>query len=291
VTLLQSSSQPVGSHPRSLDLPNKYISEKMLDRLLQIRHRDDVSILALGDSSVFGVGDYGDRLPAVGAGWTGRLAHDIGAVRFINVSRNGARARDLNTSQIKAALGMEPTLALVCIGTNDVLRGDFSPEVIRKNLVAFLRRLHQIESTVIFLGLPDPVITAPGPLSLRRILHRRVKIVNEILFDISVNEDAIFVSTWQLPYHREYWHVDRMHPSPQGHQVIANHVRSELALLRKSRQNIEFRVVRSKNFERYWLMTNGLKWFLKRSIDLIPGLIWLVLSERVAIRNQLKQKH
>lgn len=290
MTTFDTRVQTRGDNHRYSEVPKKYISEKMLDRLLQIRHRSDVSVLALGDSSVFGVGDYGDKLPSVGAGWTGRLSNDIGAIRFINVSRNGARARDLNSSQIKAALGMEPTLALVCIGTNDVLRGDFSPEEIRENLVVFIRRLHEIGTIVVFLGLTDPMITAPGPISLRQILHRRVKLVNQILFETSTDEDAIFVATWHLPYHREHWHVDRMHPSPQGHQIIANHVRSELALLRKNRQSIEVNISRSKHFERYWLMTNGLKWFLKRSIDLIPGLIWLIASERLRVSNELEQK-
>lgn len=258
------------------------MSERMVERLFRVRHDESVSVLATGDSSVFGVGDHGDRLPSVGAGWTGRIAHDINARRYINVARNGARARDLNESQLKAALGMQPTLVLTCIGTNDVLRGDFSPSQIEESLQTFVRKLHEVGSITFFLGLPDPIITAPGPMALRQILSRRVKIVNEILYKIARREDAIFVATWHLPYHRRNWHVDRMHPSPQGHQEIAQHVRRELALIRKSRDIPSVEVARSKHFEAYWLMTNGLKWFLKRSVDLVPGLVWLLVSEWLA---------
>lgn len=269
--------------------PNKWMSDGMANHLFRVRHDETVSVLATGDSSVFGVGDFGDRLPSVGAGWTGRFAHDINAKRYINVARNGARARHLNESQLKAALGMRPTLVLTCIGTNDVLRGDYSPTEIEESLQNFVRRLHEIGSIAIFLGLPDPLVTAPGPLALRRILNRRVKAVNEILYRVARREDAIFIATWQLPYDRRNWHVDRMHPSPSGHQVIAQHVRRELALIRKCRDNLPIDVERSKHFETYWLMTNGLKWFLKRSIDLIPGLLWLIASDWLAGRARSQQ--
>lgn len=263
------------------DLPRRVMSDAMIDRLFRIRHSDDVTVLAMGDSSVFGVGDYGDRFSAVGAGWTGRVAHDIAALRFVNVARNGARARDLHQSQMKAAVGMRPSLALICIGTNDVLRGDFSVEEIRNSLQRCIRQLREIESIPIFLGLPDPLLTAPGPLALKKILHRRVKLINQTLVRTCREEDAIFIATWHLPYQRKNWHVDRMHPSPNGHQVIAQHVRMELALLRKAKGSLPVEVNRSPNFEAYWLMTNGAKWFLKRSIDLIPGLVWLIVSDWV----------
>lgn len=263
----------------------RWISDAMREELFRIRHRENVTLLAMGDSSVFGVGDHGDRIPAVGAGWTGRLAHDIGAERFINVAKNGVRARDLMKSQFKAAYGMRPTLVLLCIGTNDVLRGDFSPREIEDSLRRLVRELKVLGSITLFLGLPDPIVTAPGPIALRRILHRRVILVNAILIQVAREEDGIFVGTWHLPYRREDWHVDRMHPSPQGHQNIANHIRSELALIKCSREILPTSVQRSKHFEKYWLITSGLKWFLKRSIDLVPALIWLVVSESIRVRG------
>jgi len=35
----------------------------------------------------------------------------------------------------------------------------------------------------------------------------------------------------------------------------------------------------------YWLLTNGAKWFAKRSVDLIPALIWLVVSENFSSKK------
>ena len=251
-------------------------------RLHAIRIRKDVRVIALGDSSVFGVGDYGDNLPYVGAGWTGRLAHDIGAISYANVAKNGARARHLIKSQLSAALAMQPDLALFCIGTNDVLRGDFSPEEIYSALRKVVTELNKIDSVVVFLGLPDPMVTAPGPIYLRRILQERVAIVNQILESIASDCDAKVIHTKELKDSRNFWHVDRMHPSPLGHQVIADHVRKSLFLFKVKKKSLPTEVNSSLKFEIFWLLANGSKWFLKRSVDLIPGLIWLIVSNRLS---------
>ena len=123
-------------------------------------------IIAMGDSSVFGVGDHGNDIPSVGFGWTGRIAHDLKAERFVNVAKNGARARHLPTNQLPAVIAYRPHMVLICIGTNDVLRGDFSPEEIRSALETICKSAIELGSLVVLLGLPDPIRTAPGPMAL-----------------------------------------------------------------------------------------------------------------------------
>jgi lysophospholipase L1-like esterase len=237
----------------------------------------------LGDSSVFGVGDHGDAIASVGAGWAGRLAHDLTAGSFINVAKNGARARHITKHQLSAAHAFRPDLALVCIGTNDVLRGDFSPEEIKNSLITVIETLSENNAVIILLGLPDPISTAPGPLALRKILSARVSLINEIYIELSERENVILVPTWdsKIAHERRMWHVDRMHPSAIGHQLIADLVRRKLALPRRSAKKLSTSINMSKKFELYWLITNGAKWFAKRSVDLVPALIWLMVSENV----------
>jgi lysophospholipase L1-like esterase len=251
-----------------------------------IRHNENLRIISMGDSSVFGVGDHGNDIPSVGYGWTGRLAHDLKATRFINVAKNGARARHLPANQLPAVLAFRPHIALMCIGTNDVLRGDFSLDEIRESVESVCKSTAALGSLVVILGLPDPLRTAPGPLVLRRILSTRVLALNELLLEIAEAGLAIFIPTWEskIAHERAMWHVDRMHPSAIGHQHIADLVRRKLSLPRRAATKIPTFVNRSKRFELYWLITNGSKWFLKRSVDLIPALIWLVISE--TIRNR-----
>jgi len=257
---------------------------------LALRHVEDMRIIAMGDSSVFGVGDHGNDIPSVGFGWTGRIAHDLKAERFVNVARNGARARHLPTNQLPAVIAYRPHMVLICIGTNDVLRGDFSPEEIRSCLETVCKSAIEIGSLVVMLGLPDPIRTAPGPMALRRILSDRVIIINEILDEIAGDGLAIVVPTWnsRIAHERRMWHVDRMHPSALGHQHIADSVRRHLSLPRRSARKIPTEVNVSKKFEMYWLITNGAKWFAKRSIDLVPALIWLMISENMRKRRLSK---
>ncbi len=257
-------------------------SEHSLSPILALRHKRDLHIIAMGDSSVFGVGDHGDAIPSVGAGWAGRLAHDLCAKRFINVAKNGARARHILSQQLNAAIAFQPNLVLICIGSNDVLRGDFSPAEIRESLIAVSKRLTASNAVVILLGLPDPIRTAPGPMSLRKILSTRVAIINEILAQLADGSQTIFVPTWnsRIADERQMWHVDRMHPSAQGHQHIADLVRRQLSLPRCSIKKIPTHFDISRNHEARWLLTNGFKWFAKRSIDLVPALIWLVVSDK-----------
>ena len=257
---------------------------------LALRHVEDMRIIAMGDSSVFGVGDHGNDIPSVGFGWTGRIAHDLKAERFVNVAKNGARARHLPTNQLPAVIAYRPHMVLICIGTNDVLRGDFSPEEICTCLETICKSAIEIGSLVVMLGLPDPIRTAPGPMSLRRILSDRVIIINEILDQIASDGLGIVVPTWnsRIAHERRMWHVDRMHPSALGHQHIADSVRRHLSLPRRSAKKIPTEVNVSKKFEMYWLVTNGAKWFAKRSIDLVPALLWLMISGTLRSRRKPK---
>jgi lysophospholipase L1-like esterase len=260
------------------------------DPALVLRHISRPRIIALGDSSVFGVGDHGDAIPSVGAGWAGRLAHDLTAGSFVNVAKNGARARHITKHQLSAAHAFRPDLALVCIGTNDVLRGDFSPEEIKGAITTVIETLSENNAVIVLLGLPDPISTAPGPLALRKILSVRVALINEIYVELSERENVVLVPTWdsKIAHERRMWHVDRMHPSAIGHQLIADLVRRKLALPRRSAKKLSTSINMSKKFELYWLVTNGAKWFAKRSIDLVPALIWLMISENI---RTLKARH
>lgn len=262
-------------------------------RILRLRHIGKMRIVAIGDSSVFGVGDFDDQSHSVGAGWTGRFAHDLKAGRFVNLGKNGARFRSVVKKQLGGAISMRPDLALICVGTNDVLRGDFSPAEIRAAVESIITQFNQVDAVPVFLGIPDPIQTAPGPMSLKKILHTRVKLVNAIIEQVAEAHCAAFVSTWNhsMASDRSMWHIDRMHPSAKGHQEISDLVRRSLFLPRRSRKKLPVGIEgESKKDQIFWLLTNGAKWFAKRSIDLVPALIWLVVSNSVR-RHKFSADH
>lgn len=253
-------------------------------RILRLRHIQKMRIVAIGDSSVFGVGDFDNESTSVGAGWTGRFAHDLKAGRFVNLGKNGARFRNVVKKQLGGAISMRPDLALICVGTNDVLRGDFSLTEIKTSAQEIIAELAQVGAVPVFLGIPDPILTAPGPMSLKKILHTRVKAVNAIVQHVADSHGAAFISTWDhtMATDRSMWHIDRMHPSAKGHQEISDLVRRSLFLPRRSRKKLPVCLEGESTKEQiFWLLTNGAKWFAKRSIDLVPALIWLVLSNSI----------
>lgn len=261
---------------------SKLRSDEITSKVFSLRHKSDLRICALGDSSVFGVGDLNNGVPSEGPGWVGRLAHDLKASKYINFAYNGARVKDVMAKQLPGALAMKPDLTLICMGTNDVLRNNFSIPSMRSSLSQLTGALNAAGSVVLFLGLPDPIKSAPGPMSLKKILHRRISWVNDILAQVAAEHDCLYLSIWQSDevYHRAYWHVDRMHPSAKGYQWLADQVRRYLFLPRRARHKLSVTGIDNRRFEIIWLLTNGSKWFLKRSIDLLPALLWLYLTDR-----------
>lgn len=271
----------------NLPLTSTQISRKPLsEKLFALRHMNELRIAALGDSSVFGVGDTSTDGNPDGPGWVGRVAHDLLAKQYINLSKNGARAQTVVSTQLVSTQFFNPDLVCVCVGMNDVMRGNYSPVQIRDSIRTLIQELNNLGAVVVLLGLPDPSKVAFAPKRIKRVLSRRVQNLNEILEDVAGSEAAVFIAGWEQKevYERSFWHVDRMHPSSLGHQLIADLIRTELNLPLRVQNTLPTQSIRTKRDDLIWLLTSGTKWLLKRSIDLIPTLIYLIMIEGKEIR-------
>ncbi|MFM1864658.1 MAG: hypothetical protein RL677_438 [Actinomycetota bacterium] len=262
--------------------------QKSNSQLYKLRLKQNLRVVGLGDSSVFGIGDIGENVRGnSGFGWTARLAHDLKAKKYLNLSKNGARARDVWTSQLAGALAAKPDLVLICVGGNDALRNNFQPSDVANYLNLTVRKLEEAGSVVVLLGLHDPSKIAPAPKLIKNVLLSRVKQVNRALSWVTEQNNNIFISTIERNeiYDKSFWHIDRMHPSPRGHQYLADLVRRNLSLPRRKKSKIPFAISIDRRAKTLWLITNGLKWFLRRSIDLLPALIYLVTLELIRSWN------
>lgn len=266
----------------TIEVKPKSLNEK----LIAMRHLSNLRIAALGDSSVFGVGDTSTDGNPDGPGWVGRLMHDLAASQYINLSKNGARAHTVVSTQLVSATFFNPDLVCVCVGMNDVMRGNYSPIQIRDSIHTLIQELNNVGAVVVLLGLPDPSKTALAPKRIKKILSRRVQNLNEILADVAAKEGALFIAGWEQKevYERSFWHVDRMHPSSLGHQLIADLIRNDLNLPLRASNTLPTQSIRTQKDDLIWLLTNGTMWLLKRSIDLIPTLIYLLMVEGREIR-------
>ena len=136
---------------------------------------------------------------------------------------------------------------------------------------------------MVLLQLHDPTKIVPLPRLLAKVLRRRINAVNRVTQSLANEFGADVLQTRRIDniYDRKVWHVDRMHPSKFGHQLLAKHFREILIQKDWSISPIEVEAVKeiSKVQSVKWMLRNGTPWFLKRSVDLFPAAILLMVAE------------
>jgi lysophospholipase L1-like esterase len=233
----------------------------------------------LGDSAASGVGDSDKN--GVTKGWGYYLAkHFQDPLVYVNLSRPGAQSVEVLEDQLPKALMFRPDIAAVIVGGNDALRNGFDPDKLHQNLRATISALKNAGAEVLLLQLHDPTKIVPLPNLLAKVLSRRINAVNRVIHSVGreFNSQILITRSIQDIYERKVWHIDRMHPSKYGHQIMAKHFRE--ILLRFNWQidpiAIEETPVASKKTSMIWMLRNGTPWFFKRSFDLFPAAILLM---------------
>ncbi len=191
--------------------------------------------VAVGDSLSEGLGD-----PLAGGatrGWANVLAAHLRSVQpeleAKNLAVRGHLTRHAVDRQLDAALTFEPDLVSVFIGGNDVLlRGTFDTERFERELEMLVEPFTSRNATVVLSTLPD--LTACSPLlpPLRGVLQRRIVRANEVIRDLARRHDTVLLDAWADPRTRRHamWSIDRIHPSAEGHRLIAASVAQLLGL-------------------------------------------------------------
>lgn len=248
-----------------------------------------LTFAVIGDSAASGVGDSDGK--GNNFGWSYHLAKSFQEpLIFINAARPGARSAEVLEDQLPKILIHNPELVAVVVGGNDLLRSNFNPEKFYRNLRETLVKLVEIGSTVMLLELHDPTKIVPMPYLIGRICRRRVAAVNAATRELAKTFGAILMETRSQEniYAREKWHVDRMHPSKLGHQFIAAQYAKLLSARGFDVGEVQIDPLnnRSRKDSIKWMLKNGTPWFLKRSVDLLPGLLWLSGAEVVYIVRQ-----
>ena len=236
----------------------------------------------LGDSAASGVGDSDKN--GVTRGWSYYLAkHFQDPLVYINLSRPGAQSAEVLRDQLPKALMFKPDIVAVIVGGNDALRNGFDPNKLHQNLRAIILELKKLGTEVLLLQLHDPTRIVPLPKLLAQVLCRRVNAVNRVIHSVGneFNAQILLTRSIQDIYERKVWHIDRMHPSKYGHQIMATHFRE--ILLRQNWRidpiTIEETPVTSKKSSIIWMLRNGTPWFFKRSFDLFPAALLLMCIE------------
>lgn len=247
---------------------------------------EPLTFAIIGDSAASGVGDS-DSLGNY-YGWGYHLAQAFTEpLVYINASRPGAQSKEVLHEQLPKILIHEPELVAVIVGGNDLLRNSFSPQVFEDNLNQTLAQIEKLGATSMLLELHDPTQIVPMPRLVARVCRRRVNAVNQSTRKLARRYSSVLLETRSLDgiYQREKWHVDRMHPSKLGHQFIADNFAHLLRMRGFEIGQVQFSVSnnRSRKDSIIWMLKNGTPWFLKRSLDLLPAILFLSISELMHI--------
>ena len=248
--------------------------------------RSHPTFAVIGDSAAYGPGD--EIAPGQFRGWAGFLSDNFrDGCDYFNFSRPGAKSKEVATVQLDKVLKQQPDICAVIVGGNDILRNDFDPILLHKNLQYICRSLLEIGSEIVMVELHDPLQLLKLPKLIARVLNKRVNAVNAVYRKIALEFDVVSIKTRKIPtvHQKSNWHIDRMHPGPAGHFLLARFIAEKLkqrgwAINLPAVLNIR---ETSKKEKILWLLRNGTPWFLKRSLDLLPAAIFLMIVEALKI--------
>ena len=254
--------------------------------------RNHPTFVVLGDSAAFGTGD--EIKTGNFRGWAGFLAEAFyDGCDYINLSRPGAKSSEVANIQLPKALKLNPDICAVIVGGNDLLRNGFDPVELYKNLKITCQKLLNIGSEIIMVELHDPNQLLKLPKLIRRVLNRRVNAVNVVYQRVAAEFEIVTIKTRSIAnvHDRENWHIDRMHPGPKGHFLLARQVAHQLRQRgwAIALPNTLTMVQKSRAESIRWLLRNGTPWFLKRSVDLLPAALILMIFESIKIITEATQ--
>ena len=244
------------------------------------------TFVVLGDSAAYGTGD--EVQTGVFRGWAGFLSENFQeGCDYFNFSRPGAKSTEVAEIQLEKALKLNPDICAVIVGGNDLLRNGFNPILLHENLQYICRSLLAIGSEIVMVELHDPLQLLKLPKLLGRVLNKRVNAVNAVYRKIALEFEIVSVKTRSIEdvHNLRNWHIDRMHPGPAGHFMLARNIAEQLrkrgwaiSIPAKLEVNVKSRSEKIK-----WMLRNGTPWFLKRSVDLLPAAAILMVIESIKL--------
>jgi len=177
--------------------------------------------VAIGDSLTEGLGD---PLPDGGyAGWADRLAARLAVsapqFAYANLAVRGNGARLIRGVQLPAALALEPDLLAAVVGMNDLIRPRLDLRAWRDEVDAIFKECAASGATVISATLPDMSRIIP----LARLLRGKTAAMREIVLDRGDAHGVHVIDLWSDPRAVDpaLWSLDRLHPNPYGHLLLA----------------------------------------------------------------------
>lgn len=190
-------------------------------RMLPIDRGQPVRYVALGDSSVYGVGASSPE-----RNYVSRLAADLRSIypraQVTNMGVPGATAADVASRQVGQAVGAKPNLITLSVGPNDITQGR-DVQAYERDLNTILRRLTQETDAVIVVNLiPDLALAPRFSGDMKERVGRQTATFNMAIGRAARSRDIVLVDLYtpsqhELPNHPEQLSADDYHPSDAGY--------------------------------------------------------------------------
>lgn len=178
--------------------------------------------VAIGDSSTEGLVDPDGR--GGFRGWADRLAALVAAAQhepllYANLAVRGRKTREVRDGQLPAALAMQPDLASVFSGTNDVIRRRMDLDTVLEDIRAMQLALRRAGATVLTITLPDLSDVVP----MGRGVRDRLLAMNDGVRRVCAETGTLLLDLagHPLAVDPRLWHEDRLHANAEGHRRIA----------------------------------------------------------------------
>jgi lysophospholipase L1-like esterase len=178
-------------------------------------------LVAIGDSTVEGLED--PRPDGSYRGWADRFAEHLAALHpgllYANLAVRGQTVRQVRDTQLPTALALEPDVAVVVAGVNDLLRPTLDRAALREDLRLLHSSLAGSGARVVSFTMPDMSKVSP----LAAALRGRLGYLNAVTRETASAFGSTVVDLAAVPVssHPGLWHEDRLHANSEGHRRIA----------------------------------------------------------------------
>jgi len=181
--------------------------------------------IAVGDSLTEGVGDptvHGLR------GWADRLADGLKRLFpeliYANLAKRGLTTREVIDTQLERALRLKPDLTTAVVGMNDLIRPEFDDATFEKDLDELVGALASEGATVLMGTYGEITKVLRASARVKAPLEDKLLRANDVIRTVSARHGTPMVEARGMPDWIDVrsYSVDRLHPSPRGHLLIAH---------------------------------------------------------------------
>jgi hypothetical protein len=116
-------------------------------------------------------------------------------------------------------VALQPDVALLVAGVNDLLRPRLDRVALREDLLTMYRRLRESGAEVLSFTMPDMRRVAP----LTFALQGRIRFLSSVVLEAATayGVQVVDFSAEPVAGHPALWHDDRLHANTEGHRRIA----------------------------------------------------------------------